>query len=71
MSVFQGAPGRVLATIPVADMGDDGATPDVAPVAELSKLTKAQLLELCDGRGIGVPKGATKAQLLALLEGTA
>lgn len=34
---------------------------------DLSALTVARLRELCDERGIGAPKRATKAQLVALL----
>lgn len=36
---------------------------------DLSALTVAQLRELCDERGIDAPKRATKAHLIALLEG--
>jgi len=36
---------------------------------DLSALTAAQLRELCGERGIEAPKRATKAQLIALLEG--
>lgn len=35
---------------------------------DLSALTVAQLKALCDGRGIGYPRKATKATLVALLE---
>ena len=49
-----------------------GATAPAAPAPEtntvdLAALTVAQLLELCEGRGIAVPRKATKARLLELL----
>ena len=44
------------------------ATP--APeAADLSALTNPQLKALAEARGLDVPKRATKAQLLSLLEG--
>ena len=36
-------------------------------VGDLSGLTNKQLQELCEKRGIEVPKKATKAQLIELL----
>ena len=45
----------------------DAAEPE--PTQDLSALTVAALRVLCDERGIEAPKRATKAQLIALLEG--
>jgi len=42
---------------------------ETEPTQDLSALTAAQLRELCGERGIEAPKRATKAQLIALLEG--
>lgn len=42
------------------------AAQDAGP-EDLAALTVTQLRELCDVRGIEVPKKATKAQLVALL----
>lgn len=39
------------------------------PTPDLATLTVAQLRDLADERGIDVPRRATKAQLVALLEG--
>lgn len=50
------------------------AEPEPEPVEEqetsqdLSKLTVAQLKAICSERGIEVPKGAKKAEIVALLE---
>jgi hypothetical protein len=47
----------------------DGWTRRAAPIEkDYSTLTVAQLKELCAERGIDVPKRATKAQVIALLE---
>lgn len=58
---------QVLARLPeghvTVEFGGRAEGPD------LSKLTNAQLAELCGERGIKVPKKATKATLIELLEG--
>ena len=41
----------------------------VATDEPLGKMTNKQLAELCEERGVTVPKGANKARLLELLEG--
>lgn len=46
----------------------DAAEPEPEPV-DLSALTVATLRGVCGERGIEAPKRATKAQLIALLEG--
>ena len=46
---------------------EDDQTDD--PEVDLSSLTVATLRELCEERGIEVPKKAKKAELIALLEG--
>lgn len=64
--------------------GDDDAWPDTelllvhelnelgagieAPTVDLSSMTKAELLDLADDRGIDIPSGAKKAEVLAALE---
>lgn len=60
MSVFQGAE-RIAAPAPAPAPAPEAKTPD------LSQLTNSQLVEICEGRGIEVPRKATKAQLVALL----
>lgn len=57
MTVFIGA-----SRIPAAPAGQ-------TPRDDLSALTVARLRELCEERGIEAPRRATKAQLVALLEG--
>lgn len=39
------------------------------PELDYSDLTKAELFELCEENGIDVNKRATKAEIIALLEG--
>lgn len=42
--------------------------PDQEPTEDIGKLTVAQLKALASERGVEIPKGAKKAQLIALLE---
>ena len=64
---FEGGRSQValLARRRLVDSLED--VPDEAP--DLTSLTNAQLAAMCEERGIEVPRRATKAQLLALLEG--
>lgn len=48
-----------------ADEGEGASTP---PPEDLSARTKAQLVELAAERGVEIPDGATKADVLAALE---
>ena len=62
MSIFQGAARLTSAPVPVRETAPEAETPD------LTSLTNAQLAAMCADRGIEVPKRATKAQLIALLD---
>ena len=62
MSIFQGVARHTPAPAAVPQTAS-AATPD------LTTLTNARLAEMCAERGIEAPRRATKAQLVALLEG--
>lgn len=63
---FDGTDGRVaeLAALGIVAVAVDAPAESV----DLSALTVEKLRELCADRGIEVPKRATKAQLIALLD---
>lgn len=60
-------PGYITYT-PIADEPKKEEEPVADPQVDLSKLTVATLKTLAKERGIDVPKGAKKAQIIALLE---
>ena len=59
---------RMMAANP-AFVALDADRPKVAAPTDLAALTVAQLRALCADRGVDAPKRATKAQLIALLDG--
>lgn len=54
-------------TVPETPAAPDAGVTDEGP--DLSRLNKAQLSTMCDEAGIEVPSGATKKDLLKLLQG--
>ena len=63
MSIYVGEVRPNVGAPPITEASPKGDAPDY------SKMTKTQLTAIADERGIAVPKGATTADIIVLLEG--